>query len=132
MKKIVLISVLFFFIGSITTYTYISIFKNENVIADNNSLEGSKWMTENQLITLRFSENDNSCFMEIKDEERIITVPLSYSKVDNDVIVSFKEDLATFALIVLFETLESRTLKIKNDILIFPINSKESFKFHRL
>lgn len=135
MKQTILIAVLFFFVGSVTTYTYINYLSNSKNILNgvSSSIEGSEWISENQKAKLKFSENDNSCYLEIITDEKSFIFSFSYSKVNEDYILTVKEEgMNVFAMMFIFQSIESINLKSEGEFLVLPIKDNQQIKFNRV
>ena len=138
MKQTILIAVLFFFVGSITTYTYFNYFNTTNNILNplTSSIEGSEWVSENQKAKFKFSENDNSCYLELQLEEENVNLSFTYSKINNEYLLKFKEDgVNFFAAAFLFDITDSMgsiPLKLEDNSLFLPLKDNKILKFNRV
>ncbi len=71
------------------------------------SLEGTTWVQEEGLAELKFSEDNNTCYLNLKTDIEI-TLFLNYYKVDEELMFETKDGLSSFMTLL---TTQSSNLK---------------------
>jgi len=136
MKKIILFSVLSFFLGAITTLVSInSLEPSSNPKPITNSvfdLPNSIWVDKTGKFKLEFPENDNSCYLIINSKGKDMIAPFTYSKIRKKIILTPKEDFnSMMTLAFMFGQFQSITATLENTSITLPVKEGNSITFKR-
>lgn len=122
MNKVLAFSITSFFLGGIATLLFVNMIgydmshKLSDFSENEWDLHGTVWVQELSTQELKFSENDNSCYYVSIEQD--ISVPLTYTKVKNNLIFEPKNELTTLFLLSAFESFNVTGTLLENNVLI--------------
>lgn len=133
MKKVILASVISFIAGAASTFLLtqkeeqIHVSTEKKEVEKPFTLEGSRWIDESNYYELAFSDNDNSCFI-IKIADNI-SIPFTYSKIQNELKLEPKNEMTSLFLLAQFSDMNlTGKLESNNKLTIEGRSKKITFK----